>query len=45
MFNVRGTEQLSSIGISLAEYLLAVLMLTGGEIDKNVNSTHRLCIL
>lgn len=45
MFNVRGTEQLSSIRISLAEYLLAVLMLTGGEIDKNVNSTHRFCVL
>lgn len=36
MFNIRGSEQLSSIGISLAEYLLAILMLMGGEIDKNV---------
>lgn len=39
MFNIRGTEQLSSIGISLAEYLLAILMLKGGEIDKTVTYT------
>lgn len=31
MFNIRGTEQLSSMDISLAEYLLAILMLMGGR--------------
>lgn len=45
MFNMRGTEQLSSIGISLAEYLLAILMLTRGDMDKNVKYTQTLHIV